>query len=46
MSQKLYFAQKGLVLDYTQTKLLVIYYSESKYTSEKVKGKFGLPWAE
>jgi 8-oxo-dGTP pyrophosphatase MutT (NUDIX family) len=39
----LYIAQKGLVLSKDRKSLLVIKYSEAKYTSDKVKGKFGLP---
>jgi 8-oxo-dGTP pyrophosphatase MutT (NUDIX family) len=42
MNQILYFAQKGLILDPSGTKLLMILYSDAKYNLE-IKDKFGLP---
>jgi 8-oxo-dGTP pyrophosphatase MutT (NUDIX family) len=43
MKKVLSLAQKGLVLSKDKKKLLVIKYSESKYTSDKVAGKMGFP---
>jgi mutator protein MutT len=43
MESKVYFAQKGIVLDKKRKKILLIRYSEAKYTSDKIGGKLGLP---
>ena len=40
---KLYVAQKGLILDKTKPKLLVIKYLDAKHNPEVVKDKLGLP---
>jgi 8-oxo-dGTP pyrophosphatase MutT (NUDIX family) len=42
MGKILYFAQKGLILDKTKKKLLVVKYDDAKYTPQ-VKGKYGFP---
>jgi len=39
----LYIAQKGFVYSKNRKQILVIRYSDAKYTSDKVKGKLGLP---
>lgn len=41
--KKISFAQKGLILDSTRSKILVNKYSESKYLPEKLVGKVCLP---
>jgi 8-oxo-dGTP pyrophosphatase MutT (NUDIX family) len=43
MKQQIHFAQKGLVLDKTKSKILVIKYSDAKYMASKLKNKLGLP---
>lgn len=43
MNKIIAFAQKGLILDKTKSKLLTIRYGSAKYTSEKVSGKLALP---
>jgi 8-oxo-dGTP pyrophosphatase MutT (NUDIX family) len=43
MKKTLYFAQKGLVLDPTKTKILVHRYKNAKYRSAQLSGKLGLP---
>jgi 8-oxo-dGTP diphosphatase len=42
MKTKLSFAQKGLILDKTKTKLLAIKYGDAKYTPDIID-KYGLP---
>ncbi|OGM77981.1 hypothetical protein A2188_02575 [Candidatus Woesebacteria bacterium RIFOXYA1_FULL_43_9] len=42
MGKILYFAQKGLVLNETKKKILVVKYADAKYTPQ-VKGKYGFP---
>lgn len=43
MDKVLYFAQKGLILDKTRTKLLVIKYINAKYLPESLNNRYGLP---
>ena len=43
MKQILSFAQKGIILNKSKTKILVIKYSHSKYMPGKVASKLGLP---
>lgn len=43
MNQIISFAQKGIVLDQTKTRILAIKYLASKYNPEKANGKLGLP---
>lgn len=43
MTKQLSFAQKGVVLDKTGTKILVSRYLDSKYLAEKLNGKLCLP---
>lgn len=41
--RRIFIAQKGLVLDRSKTKILVIKYSHSDYLPKKINGKLGLP---
>lgn len=43
MSQKLFFAQKGVILNEDKSKILLIYYADSKFLPEQLKNKYGLP---
>ena len=43
MIKKISIAQKGLVLDKTKSKILVIKYNNCPYLSDKINGKLGLP---
>jgi ADP-ribose pyrophosphatase YjhB (NUDIX family) len=40
---KIFIAQKGLVLDKTKSKILVIKYDNCPYLPNKINGKLGLP---
>lgn len=43
MIQELRFAQKGIVVDKINKRILVLRYSGAKYQSDKLKNKLGLP---